>query len=119
MSSPTTPAPLTLALDPEALRPLVRDIVAEVLTQVRQEEARLDGRLAYSEEEAARLLGLLPHVLRDERLRGRIAASAIVGRRVRYLRADLLAYLMGRRSGPADGGKEKDQSRGSARRGRP
>jgi hypothetical protein len=33
-----------------------------------------------------------------ERRRGRIVASQMVNRRVRYLREDLLAYLHGRRT---------------------
>ena len=57
------------------------------------DEARLGDRLAFDEPTAARLLSLEPHQLRDERLRGRITASTIVGRRIRYLREDLLAYL--------------------------
>lgn len=91
--------PLALHLDAEALRPLVREIVAEVLSQYREAEVQAigDGRLAYSEPEAARMLGLQPHQLRDERLRGRIAASSIVGRRVRYTTDDLRGYLAERR----------------------
>jgi hypothetical protein len=91
-------AGLHLQLDAAALRPLVHEVVAEVLARL--EEARAatpDGRLCYSEEEAARLLGLEPHVLRDERRRGRITASQIVGRRIRYTREDLVGYLMARR----------------------
>jgi hypothetical protein len=53
----------------------------------------------FIEEEAARLLGLELHVLRDERRRGRIATSQIVGRRIRYTQADLLNYLAARRAG--------------------
>jgi len=78
----------------ETLRPLVRDIVVEVLAVQAQDQARLgEERLAWSEPEAAQLLGLQTHQLRDERLRGRISASLVVGRRIRYQRADLLAYL--------------------------
>jgi hypothetical protein len=92
-----TPA-LSFAVDAEALRPLIAEVVAEVLRQLHAAEATLpDGRLGWSEEEAARLLGLEPHVLRDERRRGRIQASQIVGRRIRYLRSDLTGYLAGRR----------------------
>jgi hypothetical protein len=95
---PDTPA-LSLAIDPAALAPLVRAIVAEVLAQAQADAARVGtDRLAYSEEEAARLLGLEPHVLRDERRRGRIGASCIVGRRIRYTRQDLLDYLAARRT---------------------
>jgi hypothetical protein len=85
-------------VDAEALRPLLREVVAEVLAQLEHDRAQIpDGPLAYSEEEAARLLGLEPHVLRDERRRRRIGASQVVGRRIRYTRADLLDYLAGRR----------------------
>jgi hypothetical protein len=90
-------AGLSLQFDPAALRPLVEQVVAEVLRTLEAEQARLDGKLAYSEEEAAALLGLEYHQLRDERRRGRIPASQIVGRRIRYLREDLLAYLLSRR----------------------
>jgi excisionase family DNA binding protein len=91
-------AGLSLQLGPDALRPLIAEIVAEALRQLEAARARVpDGRLAYSEEEAARLLGLEPHVLRDERRRGRIGASQVVGRRIRYSREDLLGYLAERR----------------------
>lgn len=78
---------------PDDLRPLVATIVTEALAQLRTDEAALGDKLAFDEREAARLLGLEPHQLRDERLRGRIAASQIVGRRIRYRRDDLLTYL--------------------------
>jgi hypothetical protein len=96
---PSTLDGLSLRLDPEALKPLIESIVAETLARLEAGRAHLDGKLAYSEPEAARLLGLQPHQLRDERLRGRIQASQIVGRRIRYLREDLTAYLLGRRCG--------------------
>jgi hypothetical protein len=89
--------PLSLQLDPAALRPLIEAVVSETLARLEEARGRLDDRLAFSEEEAARLLGLHPHQLRDERRRGRIQASSIVGRRTRYLREDLLRYLLGRR----------------------
>src|SRR4051794_6950105 len=95
------PAPFSLAIDPEALRPLIAAVVAEAVAQLGHAQAALpDGKLAYSEQEAARLLGLNEHQLRDERLRGRIRASAIVGRRIRYRREDLVAYLAERRWEP-------------------
>jgi hypothetical protein len=96
---PVTPQPgLSLALDPEALRPLVQLVLDQALARLDAARATLpEGKLCYSEEEAARLLGLEPHVLRDERRRGRIGASSIVGRRIRYLHQDLLDYLLGRR----------------------
>jgi len=71
-------------------------VVREVLSQI--EEAGLgNGRLAWSEVEAAGLLGMAAHVLRDERRRGRISASVGPGRRILYTRADLLGYLASRR----------------------
>src|SRR5262245_22421943 len=88
---------VALHLDSEALRPLVRAIAAEVVAELEKSRAALGDRLAYSEDEAARLLGLDSWQLRDERRRGRIKASSIVGRRIRYAREDLTAYLLGRR----------------------
>jgi hypothetical protein len=92
--------PVSLSLDATALRPLVQVVVRETLAALEADRARVPDRLAYSEAEAARLLGLNVHQLRDERLRGRIAASQVVGRRVRYLREDLINYLMTSRTGP-------------------
>lgn len=93
-------AGLSLSLPPNALRPLIEQIVTTAIAQLEGERARLDdSRLAYSEPEAAALLGLEPHQLRDERRRGRIEFSQVVGRRIRYLRSDLLTYLLARRSG--------------------
>ena len=94
-------APLSLNLDPDALRPLIAEVVAQTVAALEADRARLGDRLAYSEPEAARLIGLHVHQLRDERLRGRITASRIVGRQVRYLRQDLLDYLQTRRTDAA------------------
>jgi Helix-turn-helix domain len=92
-------SPFSLRFDPAGLSPLIRAVVAEVLAQVAADQQRLPdtGKLCYSEAEAAALLGVEPHVLRDERRRGRIAASQIMGRRIKYTRADLMAYLAARR----------------------
>lgn len=94
---PTNATPFALSLDQAALTPLVRMVVAETLAVIEAERAKFDGKLAYSEAEAARLLDLNPWVLRGERLRGRIAASKIVGRRIRYTRTAILDYLTRRR----------------------
>jgi ribose 1,5-bisphosphokinase PhnN len=92
--------PLSLNLPPGTLAPLVRSIVTEVLAQAEADRQHLDGtRLCYTEEEVAALLQVEPHVLRDERRRGRISASSIVGRRIRYTPADLIGYLASRRIG--------------------
>lgn len=95
---PPSAAPLALAVNPDALRDLVRAVVTETLAQVDGARAKVPDRLCYSEQEAAQLLGLEAHQLRDERLRGRISASRIVGKRIRYLDSDLRGYLMSRRA---------------------
>jgi hypothetical protein len=88
---------LTFALDPQALRPLIAAVVAEALAQLEDVRATLDDRMAFSEPEAAVLLGLESHQLRDARRRGDVAASALAGGRIRYTRQDLLDYLRARR----------------------
>ncbi len=84
---------LNVSLDAEALRPVIEAIVAETLARLADDNARFGEVLAFDEPKAAGLLSLEPHQLRDERLRGRITASQIVGRRIRYQKHDLLAYL--------------------------
>ena len=83
---------MLLNISPEELRPVIEAAVIETLGDL----------LALSEPEAARVVGLESHQLRDERLRGRIGASAIVGRRIRYLRDDLLKYLKRNRTEARD-----------------
>jgi hypothetical protein len=86
--------PFTVQVDQGPLEALVRRLVAEAVQELDSHRDRLDGKLAFSEAEAARLLSLNPHQLRDERRRGRISSSEIVGRRIRYTRDDLVNYLM-------------------------
>jgi hypothetical protein len=78
--------------DAAELRQLVKAVVAETIAELSSKLAD-DGRLAYSEAEAADQLGIKSHVLRDERLRGRVGHTRIAGGRVRYTRQDLLDYL--------------------------
>jgi|SRR5581483_4176332 len=92
-----SPSPVALHLDAEALRPLVRTIVAETLEQIEQDRAKVGSRLAYSEAEAAALLGLAKHQLRDERRRGSIKASIGPKRKILYSEKDLRDYLASRR----------------------
>jgi hypothetical protein len=87
----------TLTIPAETLKPLIAQSIEAAIVRLDSERARLDGRIAYSEPEAAALIGLKPTQLRDERLRGRIGASSIVGRRIRYTKQDLLQYLGERR----------------------
>jgi HEAT repeat protein len=60
---------LKIEFDRDALRPLVQLAVAEALGRLEAERAKLNGRLAFTEPEAAVLLGVKAHVLRDCRRR--------------------------------------------------
>src|SRR5262245_55909227 len=95
---------LALRIDPEALRVLIAAVVAEAVAALEADRARLEGRLAWSEPEAAALLGLNAHQLRDERRRGRIGAAVGPGGKILYSKSDLLAYLAARRYEPAAAG---------------
>ena len=86
---------MQLVISPDELRPLVEAVVCEML-------ARFEGdgeRLSYTESEAAGLLGVPKHTLRDERLRGRIEAS-VVGRKIVYSKSQILEYLSRRKWEP-------------------
>ena len=74
------------------VKSIVEQTVAETLNRIEADRARLNGRLAYPEAEAAGLLGIPRHVLRDSRLRGEIDASRI-GKRVVYERDQLLKFM--------------------------
>jgi len=75
------------------LRPLIREIVAEIFQQQQADDAKLVGdRLYYREVEAAALLGLPSHRLRDCRRRGEIVGTQ-VGRGIGYTRDELLDFL--------------------------
>ncbi len=83
------------ASDLPELRPLIAAIVSETIDQRQAVEAQLGDRLAYSEAEAAALLGLKQHQLRDARLRGEIDVRRI-GSGYRYSRSQLLAFVEGK-----------------------
>jgi hypothetical protein len=100
---PEQPSPVSLHVAPEALTPLVRKIVAEALAQLESARATVRDRLAFGEAEAAALLGLAPHQLRDERLRGRVKASVGPGKKILYTRAQLTEYLTRREWKPGEG----------------
>lgn len=76
------------------LQQLIEQVVSEVLGRIEKSGIgkRSDGRLAYSESEAASLLGVAKHVLRDVRYRGGIHARK-VGREWRYSYDDLVKFL--------------------------
>ncbi len=79
------------------LRRLIELIVTETLDRIEAERVKLGGRLAYTEAEAASLVGVERHVLRDARLRHEIEASR-VGKRIVYTRDELLRFLHAQRT---------------------
>jgi hypothetical protein len=87
---------MKLQFDDDDLEPLVVKIVAKVLAQREADDERFGGRLAFTEPEAAALIGVKAHVLRDCRLRGELVASK-VGKRVMYSRDTLLKFLAANR----------------------
>jgi hypothetical protein len=93
----TPPSGLALQVDPLVLQPLIRHVVEETIAALDAERAKVNGRLAYFENEAAALMGMQPYQLRDERLRGRIQGSVGPRKRILYTRDDLIAYLQSRR----------------------
>jgi hypothetical protein len=91
--------PILFALDPESIRPLIEQVVTETIERFEKARDCLpEGRLVYSESEAAASLGLNHWQLRDERIRDRIIGSRIVGGRVVYTREDIVRYIMARRT---------------------
>jgi len=89
---------MEIRLDVDDLTPLIQRIAAEVVAELSRTLPG-DDRMAYSEPEAADMLGLRPHVLADERRRGRIGYARIVGGRIRYTRDHLTRYLAQRMEG--------------------
>ena len=81
-----------LDLDSDDVRPLIERTVEETIRRIEADNAKIGGQLGYPEPEAAALLGLKPHVLRDCRLRGEISASK-VGKRLIYTAEELKAFL--------------------------
>lgn len=83
---------MKLSFDEADLRPVIEKIVAATLVQLQSDEAKLGQKIAYTEPEAAAILSIRPHVLRDARLRGEISGSR-VGKRILYERDELLRFL--------------------------
>jgi len=86
-----TPAVAQLQIDSAAFRAVIDDAITATLQRIEAQRGQ-DGRLGYTEAEAAALLGVRPYVLRDARLRGEVHARKI-GKRYIYPRAELLRYL--------------------------
>ena len=83
---------MKVEFDREDLRPLVALAVAEALDRLEADRAKFNGRLAFTEPEAAALLGVKPHVLRDCRRRDELQGAKI-GSKIVYTRADLTEFL--------------------------
>lgn len=79
---------MRVELETEDLRPLVAEIVREVVDQIEHDA----GRIGYPEKEAARLLGMAPHQLRDRRMEGAIKGKRI-GRSYYYTRRELEKFI--------------------------
>jgi hypothetical protein len=82
---------MQLTFDAKTLRPLIAEVVAETLSQ-RPEELVPSQRFAFPEAEAASLIGVPKHVLRDARLRGEISGR-LCGKKMVYTRDELTRYL--------------------------
>ena len=76
------------------LRPLIEREVAETVERLEDERAKLGNRLGYPEAEAAALLGVARHTLRDCRLRGEIEGR-LVGKKIIYFRDELIRFMRG------------------------
>lgn len=72
----------------DLVREAAREAAREVLGAAVPQE-----RLAYGEAEAAALLGLEKHVLREQRRLGRISFTRGPGRRILYTPTHLTEYL--------------------------
>lgn len=87
---------MQLTFDSEDLRPLIEAVAAEVVARVSPVANAEPERLAWTEEESARLCGINRHNLRDARLAGEIEFSRL-GKRVCYTRENLTKWIAKRR----------------------
>lgn len=78
--------------DLDDLRPLIEQVIQQTLAAVESSHAKLGDRLGFTEPEAASVIGVAPHVLRDCRLRGEITAR-LVGKKYVYSREVLVRFL--------------------------
>ena len=84
---------MKITFDADDLRPIIEQVVTETLARV-DDDRPGDDRLAYTESEAAAMIGLEQHVLREQRRLGRIEPCAVrPGRRVLYTPASIRAFL--------------------------
>ncbi|MEQ8786244.1 MAG: helix-turn-helix domain-containing protein [Pirellulaceae bacterium] len=76
----------------QELAPLIEQIVQVTIEQLNSQQCKLNGRIGFTEREAAELLGVQQHTLRDCRLRGEISAKKM-GSRYVYAAETLRKYL--------------------------
>ena len=79
-------------LDDEVLAPLVARITKQVVEQLDETRAKFGGRLGYTLPEAAAMIGVKPHVLRDARARGEIRGR-LIGKRLIFSRDELIRFV--------------------------
>ena len=87
---------MELKLNPAELTPIIRQTIEETLAEVGPTNDKLAGRLAFTEAEAAELMGIERYVLRDARLRGEIDGSK-VGKMIIYEPDVLREFITSRR----------------------
>lgn len=85
-----------ILLDHDTLRPLVSEVVRQTVAECHGLFAGDTARLAWREDEAAALIGMQPHQLRDRRLEGLVLATKI-GRSWYYCREELMKLFAERR----------------------
>ena len=86
---------MKIFIEPADLRPIIELVVTETLARV-DDDRPGDDRLAYTEAEAATMVGLDIHVLREQRRLGRIkCCKAKPGRRILYTPSAIRAFLDG------------------------
>jgi len=78
---------MKIQLDREELKSIISEVLAEAADRFGD-----DDQLAFNEEHAAAMVDVAKHVLRDERLRGRIKPGKS-GRNWLYSRRMLLQYI--------------------------
>ena len=81
----------------------------------RGEDGLFDGRERLDAKDAAALAGVSPRILGDYRSSGRGPAFERVGRRVRYLREDVEAWVRQRWDGEGSGGRNGERRQENAR----
>ena len=86
---------MTLVVPCEVLTPIIEQAVDQALARLRTVSRtvdRVESQLMYSESQAAKLLGLTPIALKNERARGRIGFLKR-GTSIRYLPEHLREYV--------------------------